>query len=140
MVGTSFAPPKRAVAKLLKKSNLMSVPSEDITVSSNSDKFREEDLRITSMGFQFLLQDVKSQVWILLIRYLELSSELEMDVVEVLNFIFMLGTLELGMVYSTDSLTETQQTLLPDLAALGLVYQRKVCFVFLFIVVANALY
>lgn len=70
-----------------------------------------------------------------------------MDLVEVLSFLFMLSTMELGRVshmtlvastvnitgyhsdtqeYSTDSLSETQKVMLEDLRDYGLVWQRKV--------------
>ena len=42
--------------------------------------------------------------------------------VEVLSFLFMLGSLELGRAYSTTTLTETQQKMLSFLLDFGLVY------------------
>jgi transcription initiation factor TFIIH subunit 4 len=66
-----------------------------------------------------------------------------MDVVEVLSFLFMLSTMELGMVsngtmlcqgpcypfqsqeYSTENLSQTQQAMLVDLRDYGLVWQRE---------------
>lgn len=70
-----------------------------------------------------------------------------MDLVEVLNFLFQLGSLELGEVnkrtsmmrafvltlihalikqnYSVETLTQTQQQMLEDLRDYGIVYQRK---------------
>ena len=53
---------------------------------------------ITSKGFQFLLEDTNTQLWNLLLKYLESAEEREMDLVEVLSFLFMLGSLELGRV------------------------------------------
>ncbi|CAG8772623.1 17567_t:CDS:2, partial [Acaulospora colombiana] len=83
-------------------------------------------LEITNKGFQFLLQDVNTQVWAFLIQYLDLAGEmLNMNVVEVLNFFFMLGSLELGQDYSVDGLTATQRQLLDDLENYGLAYRRK---------------
>lgn len=55
-------------------------------------------LRITNTGFQFLLQDVGTQIWQFLLQYLSVAEDQQMDLVEVLNFLFMLGSLELGMV------------------------------------------
>lgn len=55
-------------------------------------------LKITSKGFQFLLEDVNSQLWSILLRYLDGTEEKSMDTVEVLAFLFMLGSLELGRV------------------------------------------
>ncbi|EME41340.1 hypothetical protein DOTSEDRAFT_156149 [Dothistroma septosporum NZE10] len=79
---------------------------------------------ISTTGFTFLLQDVNAQVWSLLIVYLEVSSSLRMDPVEVLSFLFTLGSLELGISYSTANLTPTQQQMLDDLADFGLIYRR----------------
>ncbi|KAJ3386895.1 RNA polymerase II transcription factor B 52 kDa subunit [Entophlyctis sp. JEL0112] len=89
---------------------------------SNTSK----ELRITNKGFQFLLQDVNEQVWAFLLQYLEMApKQLGMDPVDVLNFLFQLGSLELGQDYSVTALTDTQKKMLEDLKHLGLVYQRK---------------
>lgn len=73
-------------------------------------------LQITSAGFQFLLHDPHAQLWDLLLEYLHMAEvkhhgyctggtmlfmiqqERRMDVVEVLSFLFMLSTMELGKV------------------------------------------
>ena len=47
-----------------------------------------------------------------------------MDSVDVLSFLFTLGSLELGVAYSTDNLTPTQHHMLDDLADFGIVYRR----------------
>ncbi|CAN6671703.1 general transcription and DNA repair factor IIH subunit Tfb2p [Trichomonascus vanleenenianus] len=80
---------------------------------------------ITNDGFQFLLQDSNAQIWRFLIEYSNMATRLQMDPVDVLNFIFMLGSLELGKAYSLTSLSETQVQMLEDLRDYGLVYQRK---------------
>lgn len=46
-----------------------------------------------------------------------------MDSVEVLSFLFMLGSLELGQAYSTANLTKTQTTMLHDLGDYGIIHQ-----------------
>lgn len=115
MVGTELTvTPSRSVLKLLKLGGLM---------EGNSDDPR--DLKITNVGFQFLLQDINAQIWTLLLQYLNLTLELQMDAVDVLNFIFMLGSLELGKSYSVAALSETQVEMLSDLRDYGLVYQRS---------------
>jgi transcription initiation factor TFIIH subunit 4 len=76
---------------------------------------------ITREGFTFLLQDANVQVWNLLIVYLEYGEHLGMDPVEMLSFLFMLGSLELGKAYSIKALTQTQSQMLEDLADYGLV-------------------
>lgn len=47
-----------------------------------------------------------------------------MDPVDVLSFLFTLGSLELGISYSSSNLTPTQLRMLEDLADFGLVYRR----------------
>lgn len=66
---------------------------------SNSSETGEP--QITNKGFQFLLQDVNTQVWAFLLQYLNMAEVLQMDLVEVLNFLFQLGSLELGEVKFT---------------------------------------
>ena len=83
-------------------------------------------MRITHSGFAFLLQDINAQIWTLLLVYLDYSTNLSMDPVDVLHFLFMLGSLELGQDYSTSMLTDTQHTMLQDLREYGIVFQRKV--------------
>ncbi|KAF2200924.1 RNA polymerase II transcription factor B subunit 2 [Delitschia confertaspora ATCC 74209] len=77
---------------------------------------------ITEKGFSFVLQEVNSQVWSLLLIYLKHAEQLQMSEVDILSFIFMLGSLELGQDYSTETLSPTQQKMLEDLSALGIVY------------------
>lgn len=112
MVGSELpSMPSRSVLSLLKLGGLME--------SSGSG------FKITNSGFQFLLQDVNIQIWTILFEYLNLTQDLNMDPVDVLNFIFILGSLELGKAYSVSSLSETQISMLPDLRDYGLVYQRS---------------
>ncbi|KAK8238462.1 putative TFIIH and nucleotide excision repair factor 3 complexes subunit [Phyllosticta capitalensis] len=96
---------------------------------------------ITKAGFSFLLQEVNAQVWSLLIVYLDsaptvriahlndpsilTASQLKMDQVDVLSFLFMLGSLELGQDYSTAPLSPTQLQMLDDLNDFGIVLRPK---------------
>lgn len=113
MVGTELNEfPSKGVLHLLRHSGLM---------TGNTPKA----MVITNEGFQFLLQDVNAQLWTLLLQYLRMAESLQMDPVDVLNFIFMLGSLELGKDYSLSVLSETQLNLLGDLRDYGLIYQRK---------------
>uniref|UniRef100_A0A060T4X9 RNA polymerase II transcription factor B subunit 2 n=1 Tax=Blastobotrys adeninivorans TaxID=409370 RepID=A0A060T4X9_BLAAD len=113
MVGTpSTEAPSQGVLSLLLHSGLMEGRSI-------------RDMTITNSGFQFLLQDVNAQIWTLLIQYLNMASSLQMDPVDVLNFVFMLGSLELGKDYTLSVLSDTQVKMLEDLRDFGLVYQRK---------------
>ncbi|KAK3075113.1 RNA polymerase II transcription factor B 52 kDa subunit [Teratosphaeriaceae sp. CCFEE 6253] len=79
---------------------------------------------ITQAGFTFLLQEVNAQIWTLLIVYLEYAPQLDMDPIDVLAFLFTLGSLELGISYSTANLSPTQARMLEDLADFGIVYAR----------------
>lgn len=113
MVGTQkTGVPNDGVLSLLEHSGLM----------EGRDPY---NMRITNKGFQFLLQDVNAQIWTLLLQYLNMAERLQMDPVDVLNFIFMLGSLELGRDYSLSALSGTQVHMLEDLRDYGIVYQRK---------------
>lgn len=113
MVGTELDEiPNQAVLTLLKHSGLMEGKTPKL-------------MKITNEGFQFLLQDVNAQLWALLLQYLRMAETLQMDPVDVLNFIFMLGSLELGKDYSLSALSETQLNMVGDLRDYGLIYQRK---------------
>jgi transcription initiation factor TFIIH subunit 4 len=97
--------------------------------------------RITKEGFSFVLQETNAQVWNLLIIYLKMvndvstmeaqkdgttdPAQLGMSETEVLSFLFMLGSLELGQDYSTSTLSPTQLQMLDDLSAMGIVYRSS---------------
>ncbi|OCH94822.1 transcription factor Tfb2 [Obba rivulosa] len=110
------AKPSDAVLFLLKRSGLMT-------------SFRGAALQITSSGFQFLLHPPHEQLWELLLQYLHMAEERQMDLVEVLGFLLMLSTMELGRArseYSTENLSATQAAMLEDLRDYGLIWQRNV--------------
>jgi len=111
--GEKVIKPSSGVLYLLNSSGLM-------TSSTQSS-----GLTITSRGFQFLLSPPHAQLWDLLSQSLILSETRSMDVVEVLTFLLMLSTMELGQDYSTELLTQTQRVMLDDLRDYGLVWQRK---------------
>ncbi|EIW83705.1 transcription factor Tfb2 [Coniophora puteana RWD-64-598 SS2] len=104
--------PTQGVLYLLQRSGLMA-------------SYHGSTLQITSSGFQFLLYSPRDQLWDLLLQYLHMVEERQMDLVEVLSFFFMLSTMELGREYSTEPLSETQKAMLEDLRDYGLVWQRK---------------
>ncbi|KAG8930978.1 RNA polymerase II transcription factor B 52 kDa subunit [Tulasnella sp. 418] len=110
--GTDQAPPKpsQGVLYLLSRSGLMTGTGV---------------MKITSQGFQFLLNSPHAQLWSLLLEYLKLVEDRQMDLVEVVHFLFMLSTMELGQDYSTEHLTQSQEAMLEDLRDYGLVLQRK---------------
>ncbi|KAH8690941.1 putative TFIIH and nucleotide excision repair factor 3 complexes subunit [Talaromyces proteolyticus] len=80
---------------------------------------------ITQDGFAFVLQDVNTQVWQILILYVESAEALQVNAVEVLSFIFLLSSLELGESYEKKYLTESQLRTLTDLTDFGIVYQHS---------------
>lgn len=93
-------------------------------------------VRITQAGFTFLLQEANAQVWTLLLQWLEaadVANEMHdkglktprghgLDSVDMLSFLFMLASLELGHAYDTAALTEMRRNMLPDLMDFGLVF------------------
>ncbi|KAI0247039.1 transcription factor Tfb2 [Lactifluus subvellereus] len=111
--GTGQTPvkPSQGVLFLLQRNGLMAM--------------NQGQLQITSSGFQFLLHTPHAQLWELLLQYLQMVEERQMDLVEVLSFLFMLSTTELGREYSTENLSDTQRAMLEDLRDYGLIWQRK---------------
>ncbi|KAI6408431.1 hypothetical protein MCOR23_001327 [Pyricularia oryzae] len=82
-----------------------------------------ERISITKTGFTFLLQEANAQVWTLLLQWLHSVNEDNTNrAVDMLSFLFMLGTLELGQAYDTGALSEERRNMLPDLNDFGLVY------------------
>lgn len=143
MVGTEVKEiPSVGVLRLLRFSKLMELPSDrerrDVLngmIDDDIDNDYEDNekkplhvlkqLLITKNGFQFLLQEISSQIWTLLIQYLIMAEKLEMNPVDVLNFIFLLGSLELGQGYAISMLSKTQLIMLDDLQDYGLIYHQK---------------
>lgn len=96
----------------------------------------DRGVSITQAGFTFLLQEANAQVWTLLLQWLEaadvanrLHSEGQktvrghgMDSVDMLSFLFMLASLELGRAYDTQALPDERRNMLPDLVDFGLIY------------------
>ena len=91
----------------------------------------ESKIKITNKGFQFLLQDVNAQVWAVILQYIRQNEEKAgkgkqgIHVVEILNFLFQLGCLEIGQAYLVEPLTPIQRKMLADLREFGLTYQSK---------------
>ncbi|OMJ13768.1 RNA polymerase II transcription factor B subunit 2, partial [Smittium culicis] len=111
MVGTSAKKdhPNKSVLQLLKKSGLMT-------------NFNGET-QITSKGFQFLLQDICFQIWIILLQYLNMQEEEETDIVSVLGLFFQVGSLEFAQKYKVENLTELESKVFRDLMELGFIYK-----------------
>jgi transcription initiation factor TFIIH subunit 4 len=83
--GQNPTKPSQGVLYLLQRSGLM-------------NNAHGAALQITSSGFQFLLHSPHDQLWNLLLQYLHMAEERQMDLVEVLSFLFMLSTMDLGRV------------------------------------------
>jgi len=85
-------------------------------------------IAITQAGFTFLLQEANAQVWTLLLLWLEAvdrsagTSNSGLDSIDMLSFLFMLASLELGHAYDTAALTEARRNMLPSLVDFGLIY------------------
>ncbi|KAI8914210.1 transcription factor Tfb2-domain-containing protein [Gorgonomyces haynaldii] len=116
LVGNPSKQRPHSIVELLQRSGLM------VPVGRKSE---DPDLKITSKGFQFLLQQTSIQIWAFLLHYLEMAEQLDMNVVQVLGFIFQLANLELGKAYSVEALDPSHRMMLEDLKHLGLIYQRK---------------
>eukprot|EP01135_Chromosphaera_perkinsii_P008592 Nk52_evm34s1401 gene=Nk52_evmTU34s1401 len=80
---------------------------------------------ITSEGFQFLLEDLSTQLWEFMFSYLETCEGRGLDIVEVISFLFHVGYAKLGRCFPVENLSATEQVLLQDLFEFGLVYRRK---------------
>lgn len=127
--------PSRQVLHLLRSAGLMQSASTmgEGRARSQSSNDRLNDLLITSKGFQFLLDDVSAQLWMLLHSYLITLSEsasseeanTTSDIVEHLTFLFTLGSATLGQDYEISSLTESQQEMLDFFSDLGLIFRRR---------------
>lgn len=63
-----------------------------------------------------------TQLWKLIFLYVSSASDLGLDEIDVLSFIFLVSTLEFGLAYSALRLSETQNKVLAVLSALGVVY------------------
>ncbi len=105
--------PSPGAMELLKAGHLI-----ELTGSS----YRGQTPKITKEGFAFVLQDVNTQIWSLLFLFVSNAKAFEMDPIDVLSFLFLISSLELGLAYSVSSLDETQRRVLTDLETFGLVY------------------
>ncbi|EER28366.1 RNA polymerase II transcription factor B 52 kDa subunit [Coccidioides posadasii str. Silveira] len=114
--------------------NSLGIQRENVTLSKGVKSLlqachlvevRDRRVEITKEGFAFVLQDVNTQVWHILILYVENAEAIGMDSVEVLSFLFLLSSLELGQSYDKKHLTSTQLRTLADLTDFGIVYQHS---------------
>ncbi|XP_077232195.1 uncharacterized protein LOC143867350 [Tasmannia lanceolata] len=80
---------------------------------------------ITSDGFQFLLMDTKSQIWLFVLKLLELIDSKTSNLVECLTFLLQLNFSTHGRDYSTNGFSDTIANFLQTLREIGLIYQRS---------------
>ncbi|KAJ4150345.1 hypothetical protein LMH87_011097 [Akanthomyces muscarius] len=96
---------------------------KDILVAGRLvDRRPNGSVGITQAGFTFLLQEANAQVWTLLLLWLDAMEADKSAAVDVLSFLFVLASLDLGRAYDTNALTEQRRDMLPALADFGLVY------------------
>lgn len=117
MVGTSALTGNRDMVNLSKG-------VKQLLQAGNLVEIRGGRVDITKDGFGFVLQDVNTQVWHIMILYVESAHSLGMDSVEVLSFLFLLSSLELGQSYEKTGMTSTQLRTLTDLSDFGIIYQE----------------
>eukprot|EP01132_Coremiostelium_polycephalum_P007571 gene7571-9307_t len=98
----------------------------ELLLSSNLTKQNGENLSITSEGFKFLLKDVYTQIWTLLIVYLNtIHSRGNKTRKDLLSFLFKLSFLTLGKGYLVSELSELQKSLLLELKQFGLIFMKS---------------
>jgi transcription initiation factor TFIIH subunit 4 len=121
--------PSYPVLFLLRTAGLMQ--PEDMPNSKGREDLTK--MSITSAGFQFLLEDVSAQLWLLLHTYLITLSDTtssntqestSADIVEHMTFLFTLSSATLGQDYDIASLTPAQKEMLVFFRDLGLIYQK----------------
>lgn len=118
MVGTSALSGQRDAVNLSKG-------VKQLLQAGHLVEIHDRRVDITKDGFGFVLQDVSTQVWHILILYVESAEAIGMDSVEVLSFLFLLSSLELGQSYEKKHLSSVQLRTLADLADFGIVYQES---------------
>lgn len=92
----------------------------DLLLTADLTKPDNGSLSITSEGFKFLLKDVYTQIWTLLIVYLNNNTPEKKK--DLLTFLFKLSFLTLGKGYLVSNLNDLQKELLMDLKQFGLIY------------------
>eukprot|EP00603_Paraphysomonas_imperforata_P000804 CAMPEP_0114441746 /NCGR_PEP_ID=MMETSP0103-20121206/16547_1 /TAXON_ID=37642 ORGANISM="Paraphysomonas imperforata, Strain PA2" /NCGR_SAMPLE_ID=MMETSP0103 /ASSEMBLY_ACC=CAM_ASM_000201 /LENGTH=521 /DNA_ID=CAMNT_0001612897 /DNA_START=50 /DNA_END=1615 /DNA_ORIENTATION=- len=76
-------------------------------------------LSITASGYEYMLLDIQSQVWLFVLECLKTATDSQVDL---LGLIFMLSFCTVGEGYPLAQLTAPQKLLLEDLVEMGLVY------------------
>ncbi|KFA68603.1 hypothetical protein S40285_07226 [Stachybotrys chlorohalonatus IBT 40285] len=95
---------------------------KDLLIAGNLVNRNNGRIGITQPGFTFLLQEANAQVWTLLLLWLSTMGNNKDESIDMLSFLFVLASLELGRAYDTNALTEERRNMLPSLVDLGLIY------------------
>ena len=82
-----------------------------------------DGLAITPEGYQYLLQDPFSQIWNLLLAYLNRHAE---ERTELLTFLFQLSFLRVGEDYAVSALSPVQENFVKLLSEFGLIFKATV--------------
>ena len=97
----------------------------DWSATDNSEGYDEAPLVITSRGYEFMLQDVRVQVWQFILQYFQsLENHKRCDEIrsEALLFLICLSFCRVGEAYSAAGLSAIGQTLMKDFSQFGLLY------------------
>lgn len=98
---------------------------KELLVAGRLVHYTNSGLRITKAGFTFLLQEANAQVWTLLLLWLEAmdtNKAAGLEATDMLSFLFVLASMELGRAYDTNALTDARKNMLPSLVDFGLIH------------------
>eukprot|EP00941_MAST-03F_sp_MAST-3F-sp1_P003050 g3050.t1 len=79
---------------------------------------------ITSVGYEFLLQGTREQIWRFLKRYFLILRQRDADMASAVGLIIRLGFCTLGEAYSVEFLSQTQKSMLSHLEDFGMVHRH----------------
>lgn len=133
MVGAVEQLRDSSIEDLLRQSNLVQSISEEEKKQielKNQTSLRTQTIdvphvRITNQGFQFLLQDTRTQIWQLFKQYLLASEERGQDPVEVMEFLFRISFMDPGQPIQLSSLTSQEHNIVNNLAQFGILYKKR---------------
>jgi transcription initiation factor TFIIH subunit 4 len=116
IIGVKKFPEEMEMANMIQLLCKLGVLSADSGSSGNYSIGKE--------GYKFLFKDLHSQLWTLLIGYLDNCTD-EVTRTELLTFIFRLGFLRIGKDYSRRTMKKSENNLVIELWNLGLLYMKK---------------
>jgi len=119
--------PPAAVVSFLEQTGLMQ--DDPDWVDEPASEYDEAPLVITSRGYEFMLQDVRVQVWQFILQYLNsLKKHKRCDEIraEALIFLICLSFCTVGEAYPASSLSADGRKLMNDFSQFGLIYVKDV--------------